>query len=182
MADEIKPTNDPQNDPEPTPNPAADNAAGGDDKTLAARIAELEAENEKLKANSRKWEKRSKENAAAAKAADEANQQKATAEERLAKIEAELNEAKAKDARLQAASEVAKANSMTVEAVLAMAGDTVEELTASATAIKSAIPTYPVVKPGANTNPNAVTADAIRKIKNPVERVRMRAEHSELFE
>ena len=140
-----------------------------------------QAENEKLKAASRKWEKRSKENAAAAKELETAQETAQTAEERLAKIEAELNEAKARDARLAAAQEVAKAKSMSVDAVLAMSGNTVEELTASADAIQKAIPSYPIVPSGTHPNPAAVTAESIREIKNPVERVRARAQHQDLF-
>jgi DNA repair exonuclease SbcCD ATPase subunit len=172
--------NDPKNN-DVTPEPAEGGTNDTNNDDLAARIAQLEAENEKLKAASRKWEKRSKENAAAAKELETAQNNAQTAEERLAKIEAELNEAKARDARLAAAQEVATKYSMSIDAVLAMSGDTVEELSASADAIKKAIPSYPIIQSGNHPNPAAVTAESIRNIKNPVERVRARAEHRELF-
>ena len=178
MANENAENTNPENGEniEPTNDTNASN-----ENDLAARIAALEEENKKLKETSRKWEKRSKENASAAKGLEDAQNAAKTAEERLAAIEAELNEAKARDARLAAAKEVATKYSMNIDAVLAMNGSTLEELTESAEAIRNAIPSYPIINTGKNPNPAAVTAAQIREIKNPVERVRARAEHRDLF-
>lgn len=150
---------------------------GSDD--IAAQLAALIEENKQLKENSKKWEKRSKSNFSNLR---ESENEKKTAEERIAALEAELAESKAKDARLAAAQVVAKKSGLAVDAVLLMQGETEDELTESVNAIKAVMPTYPVIEVGKqDITPTAVTAESIRKIKDPVERVRERAKHQDLF-
>ena len=64
-------------------------------------------------------------------------------------------------------------------------GATEEELTASANAISAyaekVAPGYPKDKGGAGGNGAAVTREAIEAIKDPVARVRARAQHQELY-
>lgn len=66
-------------------------------------------------------------------------------------------------------------------------GETEEELTASAEAVKAYAgaqapkpPAYPEDK-GGGANPSPITRDQIESIKDPVERVRTRAQHIDLY-
>lgn len=63
-------------------------------------------------------------------------------------------------------------------------GETEEELTASAEAVKAyagaQAPAYPEDK-GGGANPSPITRDQIESIKDPVERVRTRAQHIDLY-
>lgn len=63
-------------------------------------------------------------------------------------------------------------------------GETEDELTASAEAVKayagSQAPAYPEDK-GGGANPSPITRDQIESIKDPVERVRTRAQHIDLY-
>lgn len=66
-------------------------------------------------------------------------------------------------------------------------GDTEEELTASADAVKAYAgalapkpPEYPEDK-GGGKNPSPMTRDQIESIKDPVERVKVRAQHMDLY-
>lgn len=150
---------------------------GSDD--MSARIKELEEENKQLKANSRKWENRSKQNKKNAEESQNANK---TAEERIAALEAQLAESKARDARLAAAQAVSKETGVSVDAILVMNGDTEEELKESVNAVKAAMPSYPVIDGGdPGLKPTVATAQSIREIKDPVKRVKERAKHRELF-
>ena len=67
-------------------------------------------------------------------------------------------------------------------------GETEEELTASAEAVKAyagaqapKLPAYPEDK-GGGANPSPITRDQIESIKDPVERVRVRAQHMDLYQ
>ena len=64
-------------------------------------------------------------------------------------------------------------------------GDTEDELTASAEAVKAyagaQAPAYPEDK-GGGANPSPITRDQIESIKDPVERVRTRAQHIDLYD
>lgn len=64
-------------------------------------------------------------------------------------------------------------------------GETEEELTASAEAVKAyagaQAPAYPEDK-GGGANPSPITRDQIESIKDPVERVRVRAQHMDLYQ
>lgn len=64
-------------------------------------------------------------------------------------------------------------------------GSTEEELTASASAISAFVeqqaPGYPKDKGGSRPGAGAVTREAIEAIRDPVARVRARAEHQELY-
>ena len=64
-------------------------------------------------------------------------------------------------------------------------GETEEELTASAEAVKAyagaQVPAYPEDK-GGGPNPSPITRDQIESIKDPVERVRVRAQHMDLYQ
>lgn len=67
-------------------------------------------------------------------------------------------------------------------------GETEEELMASAEAVKAYVgaqvpepPAYPQDK-GGGANPSPITRDQIESIKDPVERVRVRAQHMDLYQ
>lgn len=64
-------------------------------------------------------------------------------------------------------------------------GETEDELTASAEAVKayagSQAPAYPQDK-GGGASPSPITRDQIESIKDPVERVRVRAQHIDLYQ
>lgn len=125
------------------------------------------------RANARKWEKRSKENYKAAKAAKEDAEK--TAEERVAQLEGELESMRAErehDAMVRRVSE-----EKGVPASL-LTGDTEDELNARADALiewsQKAAPKTPADKGGA-AQPHRLTEAEIKSIKDPVRRVKARA-------
>ena len=137
-------------------------------------LAELQAKYDALLKDSRKWEERSKANADKAKAYDELADKAATS---LSETERELAETKKK---LAVATVAAGAG---VPADL-LKGETVEELQASAEALKafaaSQAPGYPTDK-GAGATPQPVTAKQLESIENPLERVHAMARHANLY-
>ena len=140
-------------------------------------LAELQAKYDALLKDSRKWEERSKANADKAKAYDELADKAATSAANLSETERELAETKKK---LAVATVAAGAG---VPADL-LKGETVEELQASADALKafaaSQAPGYPTDK-GAGATPQPVTAKQLESIENPLERVHAMARHANLY-
>lgn len=138
---------------------------------------EWKAKYEQAVAQSRKWEERSKANAEKAKEYDALADKAATDAASLTEAERELAEAKK---QLAAATVAASAG---VPADL-LKGETVEELQASADALRafaaSQAPGYPMDK-GAGATPQPVTAKQIESIKNPLERVQAMARHADLY-
>lgn len=103
------------------------------------------------------------------------------ANERAAKAERALADAQA---AIEHTELVAKVSKETGVPASLLHGSTEEELTASASAIsdyvKASAPGYPRDKGGA-AGGQAVTVDSIEAIKNPVERIRARAAHADLY-
>lgn len=139
------------------------------------------------KAQARKWERLAKQNLEKAEKLDEIEEQSKSetqkAIERAEKAERELNDLK-QDAERQGL--INKVAAETGIPASLLSGETEEELTASAKAISEFVeskkPGFPVDKGGSNPKSTKVTIDSIEKIKNPLERVRARAEHSELYQ
>ena len=143
----------------------------------ADALAELQAKYDALLETSRKWETRSKANADKAKAYDELADKAASDAASLTEAERELSETKKK---LAVATVAAGAG---VPADL-LKGETIEELQASAEALKAFVasqaPGYPTDK-GAGATPQPVTAKQLESIENPLERVHAMARHANLY-
>ena len=122
---------------------------------LAAQVKALTEERDKAVAESRKWEGRSKSNAAAAKRLAELEDASKTDAERLADAQKRAEEAEAKLAdyerraeRGRVVAEVAAENGLDAEWLGRMAGDTAEEIQANADFLASKLsgaPIYPSV-------------------------------------
>ena len=164
MAENDNPQTDPQTDPQEEPH--------GTD----------------WKAESRKWEERSKANRAEIDAlraqldeirAERAEQ--ADASDRAAKAEAEVERMRAEMELRDMVSRVSETKG--VPASL-LHGDDEDALNASADALlafaKSKAPAYPTDNGSGSAGP-AVTVESIESIKDPVARIRARAEHIELY-
>lgn len=147
------------------------------------------AEYDKLLARSRKWEERSKANAAKAKELDELKAATQTDAEKLAAAQKRADDAEAKVAELERmaerasiVSEVAAAKGVDADWLSRMSGCTREEVEANADYIASklkGIPLYPDVNDnGAGKGTTSMTPDEIEKIKDPMARIRARAEYA----
>jgi hypothetical protein len=133
---------------------------------------------EQAKADARKWEGRAKE--ANSKALDEANA-------RLADVQAERDALAAEKERREAVERVAGATGVPASVVGSLSGASEEELTRQAEGVRDAMSAvagraYPQTRDRGETQAKAITADDIRAIKDPHERILMRARHRELFE
>lgn len=138
-----------------------------DYKTLyEARQADVE----RLKAESRKWEKRSKENRDAARQAEEAA--KKSVEDEVAELKAQLRRMEDEREHANLVASVAKAKGVPAE--LLRGGDE-EELNDFADRLaefaKASAPGVPADKGGAPAGGQRMTAEQVRKIKSPIERV-----------
>ena len=140
------------------------------------------------KQESRKWEARAKENKSAASELEEIK--KAQMSE-LEKAQAEAEQAKAEAAKLKADMErkealkvAAKQAGVDEELLSLMAGDTTEQINANAETLKAkitAMPIYPSVNDNGASGTPVITREEIDKIKDPVARVKKRAEHPGLY-
>ncbi len=149
------------------------------------------AEYDKLLAQSRKWEQRSKDNAAAAKRLAELEDASKTDAEKLAdatkraeRAEQKLAEYESKAERATIVAEVAAAKGVDAEWLGRMTGDTREEIEANADFVVGrlgAAPIYPSVPDNGPGRPAPVTREQIEAIKDPKERVLMRARHIDLY-
>lgn len=161
----------------------------GADQESAETVSK--AEYDKLLAQSRKWEQRSKDNAAKAKELDELKAASLTDAEKLADAtkRAEAAEAKvkayeAKAERAAVVAEVAAAKGVDADLLGRMAGSTREEVEADADFIADRMKgarIYPNVPDAGQRRPQPVTKADIEAIKDPKERVRMRAKHIDLY-
>lgn len=150
-----------------------------------------EAEYRKAVEQSRKWEARAKANSTAAKELDEMRKSSMTDAERLAEAQKRVDEAEAKVAeferkaeRAAIVAEVAASKGVDAEWLGRMSGDTREEVEANADYIASKLsgsPIYPSVTDNGGAKSGAVTKADIEAIKDPKERVRMRAKHLDLY-
>lgn len=137
------------------------------------------------KAEARKWESRAKANAEKARKWDEEEEKQKTElqKEREAreKAEAELNKVTAQAEHLMLVNKVSSETGVPADL---LHGETEEELEKSAQAISdfaaSKSPSIPSDK-GGSPNQKPLTRDSIEAIKNPTERIRMRAQNIDLY-
>ena len=159
MADEKDPIEQPQ-ETNPTPEPQGD---GTDWKSEA-----------------RKWENRAKENRDAQKAAEEALAAKSgdydSVKAELDAAVAERDKLRAEKERADEVASAAKAHGVDAELLARMSGD----VAANAEFLAS-LPMYKPVHDGGEAKAETVTRESIEAIENPVERVRMRAQHQDLY-
>ncbi len=149
------------------------------------------AEYEKVLAQSRKWEQRSKDNAAAAKELDEMRKQSMSDAERAESEKARADKAEAKLAeyerereRAAIVAEVAAAKGVDAEWLGRMVGDDREAIEANADYIASKLsgaPIYPSVPDNGGSKTAPITREQIDAIKDPKERLRVRAQHLNLY-
>lgn len=105
-----------------------------------------------------------------------------TVRERAERAERELERARAEAEHRELVAKVARESGVPAEL---LHGESEEELAANAAAIASYVeaqrPGYPADKGGSPGGGAPVTAESIEKIRNPIERVRMRTAHPELY-
>lgn len=146
-------------------------------------------EYDKLLAQSRKWETRAKDNAAAAKKLAEMEDASKSDAEKLAdatkraeSAEAKLAEYERKAERAAIVAEVAAAKGVDPDWLSRMAGDDREAIEANAAFIAGKLagaPVYPsVADNGGGKAPTDMSPKEIENIKDPVERLRARAEYA----
>lgn len=149
------------------------------------------AEYEKLLRHSRTWEDKAKRLADKAKKYDELEAQSMTdaerasaAEKRAAEAEAKVAEYERKAERAGIVAEVAAEKAVDAEWLSRMAGDTREDIEANADFLASKLsgqPIYPSVTDRGQAKTPPMTKEQIESIKDPRERVRMRARHIDLY-
>ena len=159
---------------------AADAGTDGQEPDYKALYEKAQSDLERAKANSRKWEDRSKANADKAKAFDASQEKAKTVEERLAALERENADLRAARDRSALVESVAKSTGLAASIVGALNGADEDALTEQANAVKAAMGSgrrYPAVGDQATGTGagQALTEEQISKIRNPAERVRARA-------
>lgn len=159
---------------------AADAGTDGQEPDYKAPYEKAQSDLERAKANSRKWEDRSKANADKAKAFDASQEKAKTVEERLAALERENADLRAARDRSALVESVAKSTGLDASIVGALNGADEDALTEQANAVKAAMVSgrrYPAVGDQATGTGagQAPTEEQISKIRNPAERVRARA-------
>lgn len=154
-------------------------------------VESLQAELAKVRAESRKWEKRAKENKDAAlriaeiEGAQQASQSdveeaKAQAQAAIAELEA-MKEAKRREDSIRA---VAKAVGVDADLLSMMAGDSDEEIQANAAVLQEKLANlrkYPDVNDAGGVDAPTVTKESIASIKNPNERFEAIKQNVSLF-
>lgn len=148
-----------------------------------AEAAQLEPEPQgdgvDWKAEARKWEGRAKENREAQRAAEEALAAKSDYDSIKAELDAavaERDKLRAEKERADEVASAAKAHGVDAELLARMSGD----VAANAEFLAS-LPMYKPVHDGGEAKAETVTRESIEAIENPVERVRMRAQHQDLY-
>ena len=149
------------------------------------------ADYDKLLAESRKWESRAKENKDAAKRLAEMEDASKTDAEKLADAtkRAEAAEAKLADYERRAeragiVAEVAAEKGVDAEWLGRMSGDTREEVEANADFISQKLSgqrIYPTVTDNGQQKTPPITKEQIEAIKDPRERIKVRAQHLDLY-
>lgn len=149
------------------------------------------AEYDKVLAQSRKWEDRAKRNSDAARRLAELEDASKTDAERLAdatkraeSAEARLAELERRAERAAIVEEVATAKGVDAEWLGRMAGDSREEVEANADFLAARISgmhVYPSVPDRGQAGAPPMTKEQIEAIKDPRERVRVRARHLDLY-
>lgn len=97
------------------------------------------------------------------------------------KLKAQLADIKAKQERADAVAKAAAEHGVDAELLARMSGDP-DENAAYLKQTMAAVPKYGQVDDGGETPPPTVTRESIDAIKDPVERVRMRAQHMNLYQ
>ena len=154
-------------------------------------IESLQAELDKAKAESRKWEKRAKDNKAAADELETMRAERDTSQTEYAKAvekaeaaTAELEVLRAEKARAESVKAAAKEFGVDEDLLSMMAGDSDDQIRSNAEILKlklDAIPKYPSIEDhGGNTAP-AITKDQILSIENPNERYEAIKQNAQLF-
>ena len=179
----------------------ADNAQSSQAATASSAAAQQTDQSEpqtvsredydKLLAESRKWEKRAKENSEAAKRLAELEDASKTDAERLAdatkraeSAEQKLAEYERKAERASIVAEVAAAKGVDAEWLGRMAGDGREAIEANADYIANKLsdaPIYPSVPDNGGGKGAPITREQIDAIKDRKERLRLRAQHLNLY-
>lgn len=149
-------------------------------------------EYDRLLADSRKWERRAKENSAAAKRLAELEDASKTDAERLAEATRRAEEAEARVAdyerraeRAGVVAEVAAERGVDAEWLGRMSGDSREDVEANAEFLAARLserPIYPSVPDKGSVRTPPITKEQIEGIKDPRERVRVRARHLDLYQ
>lgn len=124
------------------------------------------------KSEARKWEDRAKANRKAQEAAEEA----LAAQSDYESIKAELGALKAEKARAEAVRKAAKEHGVDADLLERMEGDVDENA-----AFLASRPKYKAVHDSGEGTPPAMTRETIESVKDPVERVRLRAQHQDLY-
>lgn len=169
----------------------ADNGQGAQTTEPTEPERDWKAEYEKVLAQSRKWEQRSKDNAAAAKELEALKDASKTDAEKLAdatkraeRAEEKLADYERKAERAAIVAEVAANKGVDAEWLARMAGDDREAIEANADYIASKLsgaPIYPSVADNGGRKAAPITREQIDAIKDPRERVRVRAQHLNLY-
>lgn len=137
------------------------------------------------KAEARKWEQRAKENRKAMEEALSAKEATTDASEQLKEALARAEKAEAEAAELTRQKEIsewkAEAARQTGIPADVLRGDTMEEITAHANAIKAALPAYRSLHDTGDHSAPPVTKEGILAIKNEKDRLAAIREHRELF-
>lgn len=136
------------------------------------------------KAEARKWEKLAKANKDAAAELEQLRASTMSEQEKAIKRAEDAESALAAANRKLAIHEAAKTAGVDESLLERMSGDTADEIAENANALKESMATttrYPNVPDAGNRPTPGMTADDIRSIKDPVERVRARAANKELF-
>lgn len=149
------------------------------------------ADYDRLLSESRKWEARAKENKDAVKRLAELEDASKTDAEKMADAVKRAEEAEAKVAdyerraeRAGIVAEVASERGVDAEWLGRMSGDTREEVEANADFIVKKLGgqrIYPTVTDNGQQKTPPITKEQIEAIKDPRERVRVRAQHLELY-
>lgn len=132
------------------------------------------------KKHSREWEERSKANLARAEQAEASN---AAIQADLDAARAELAALQASNTRAEAVRTAAKAANVNEDVLSRMSGDSAEEIAENARILAAATvqqsgPSYPSVPDnGAGSGSYGMTLEQINAIKDPTERVMMRAKY-----
>lgn len=158
---------------------------------LMAQVKALQDERDKAVAESRKWEGRSKSNSEKAKKYDELAAQSMTDAEKASEAtkraeiaEQKLAEYERERERAAIVAEVAADKGVDADWLSRMAGDGREAIEANADFIAgklSGARVYPSVSDNGGTGSVPITREQIDAIKDPKERVRMRAQHLDLY-
>lgn len=158
----------------------------------AAQDTVSRADYDKLLAESRKWEARAKENRDAAKRLAELEDASKTDAEKMADAVKRAEEAEAKVAdyerraeRAGIVAEVAAEKGVDAEWLGRMSGDTREEVEANADFIAKKLGgqrIYPTVTDNGQQRTPPITKEQIEAIKDPRERIKVRAQHLDLYQ